>query len=261
MTDKINNKKAGRPQSEIPVNLTETEREALKTQRLKKRLAQAEQRAADKAAQVVYETSKNQQQFWASNRAKLDPTELQALEDRQTEFAILAMMVQEITTKLPTGALIGPEDGLPYPDLAYVEIQAWEQAANPQHRIVWHPNLAEFAELHKPENSVLLNLVRSADPDWFQFGYYTRFQEGILDEFVRVVAAFIKENPNHEAFDAEISKQIVAAWTKRQPRSSALVHQNLTENQTLDAAKPRLIGEDRLDAREELSKLPPNFHF
>jgi hypothetical protein len=212
-----NQRKAGRPQSAIPINLTEAEAAALKAERLRKRLVQAEQRAAVKTAQVVYETSKNQQQFWADNRAKLDPTDLQVLEARQAEFLGVALMVQDVTNRLKAGVHIGPENGLPYPDILYEEVQAWQQATNPQHRIVWHPILAEFADLHKPDNKVLLDLFRSADEPWFLYGFYTKFQEGVLDKFVEVVTAFIEENLNHEAFDPEISRDILAAHAKRHP--------------------------------------------
>jgi hypothetical protein len=221
------------------------------------------QRKREAVAKALHARSQDRQQFWAENRARLDPTELQALEARQAEFVYLAWIVEEVTSKLKPGTLIGPPNGICFPDAVFEEAQAWRLATNPSNRIVWHPNPAEFADLHHPDNKCLLDLFKSADPEWFDLGYYTRFQVGVLDEFVKVVAEFINENPNHPDFDPEISQQILAERAKRIGRRPSTAG---IQTDTEEVANIRDGGneswtelqndKERLKSMKELSKLP-----
>jgi hypothetical protein len=220
------------------------------------------QRAREKQAKELHEASQDRQQFWADNLAKLKTAELEALEAQQQDFLVVAWMVQNVTENLmKPGVLIGGPDGICYPDAVFQEATAWENATNPDHRIIWHANPEEFAEIHRPENSGLQKMFSSSDPEWWSFGIYSRFQVGVLDEFVKVVAAFIEANPDHEAFDPDISKKILEERAKRLPRKTAQVVRNIPEGgRTPDGSEESWVerenDRERLRSLRDLAKLP-----
>jgi hypothetical protein len=178
-------------------------------QRLAWKQRKEKQRANDKAAQDLYARTKNRTQFWADNRAKLSPEELQELERRQAEFLGYFAIVNELIEKLNTGAAIGEPSGLPYPDIASQETKEYIQRTSGT-RLVFHPSEEEFANLHHPDsNPKILETFRDADPDYFMYGYFTLFSHACWIQFLNTLAEFIGRHPNHPDIDPAIAAQIL----------------------------------------------------
>ena len=217
------------------------------------------QRARENAAKRLHERSKSRAEMWQENREALTPSEIADLEARQAEFAYLAYMVKEVTDNLAPDSEIGPPEGLPFFDVLFVEVQEHLDKTNPINprvrRIVWHPSPAEFSELHLPDNKNLLDMFSSADPEWFSYGYYTRFQDGVVDEFVRVVADFIRQNPNHPEIDSDIAASILAERAKREPRRpvQAAVRNTPEDYRTPNGSEPEWV--ERQLQRERMQSL------
>jgi hypothetical protein len=155
------------------------------------------------------------EKFWLKNRTELTPDQLADLESRQTEFCLLAAKVQEIIDQLRPGVQIGPDrciDYLVYPDVVYEDLKLWLEKTNPNDRVIHHPNDQQFANLHEDysNNAKVLALFSSADPEWFKFGVYTRFDNDVWGKFLNVVGSYLDACPYDENFDPEIVKNILA---------------------------------------------------
>jgi len=187
------------------------------------------------------------------------------LERRQSAFIEIAWAVRDVTENLKPGVLIGPPNGVCYPDAVFQSVQEHLDKTNPINprvrRIVWHPNQTEFASLHEPDNKQVLDGFASADPEWFSYGVYTRFQDGVAEEFVKVCADYIRQNPNHPDIDPDIAATILAERAKSEPRKTGTIITD-TEKQ----ANIRQAGEigwvenqnnkQYLKSLRDLSKIP-----
>jgi hypothetical protein len=219
------------------------------------------QRARENAAKRLHERSKSQGQMWQENRQALTPEQLAELLDRQAEFVYLASAVNEVIDGLKDGALIGPPDGLEFPDALFEEVMAYDVRTNPKHKLVIHLFGEEFINLHAPENVQILELISSGDKDWWLYGAYTKFSHTTIDAFIKVVADFIRQNPDHEAFDPIISQRILAARSLREPRKTASVVRNISEEDRIpDGSEESWVekknNEERLRSARDLSRLP-----
>jgi hypothetical protein len=178
----------------------------------------AEQRTRDQAAEDLYVLAQDRPNFWAHNRAKLSPEELQALEARQAEFLALWGSVQDVIDNLnKSNAKIGPPDGLPFVDVLWQEVEEYVYASG-NCRIVHHADAEELSRIHHPDaNPKIREEFYRWDPEWYLYGIFTRFTHAILQQFLRTVAEFITKYPNHSDIDPQIGQQILAVYRGHVP--------------------------------------------
>ena len=242
--------------------IKDAEREAAKA---RKRL----QRLREKEAKGLYERSHDRRQFWSDNQASLDPKELEELLRRQAEFLPLWQQVQDIIDGLQTAnAKIGQPDGLPYPDCLFEEVEECVQSSG-NLRAVHHISEQDFTKIHHPEEQEVRELLYQTDPEWFQFGIYTRFTYDVLEAFLQAVAGYIdthKDDPDFD-FDPAVMEKIltmrrghtpipVVASSCEQIVDNGEAFERDIEKQYRSAEKK--IDQERLETLKNLSKEPIN---
>ena len=188
---------------------------------------------------------------WTSNRSTLTPEQLQDFESRQARFASLGCSMKETVEGLKTGKYVGPPDGLLFPDLLYREAKTFRTQTDVQPSIdkprliegltvgifsrheVWHPSPDEFVGMQHPDEKRILAMFASVDPDWFTYGFYTRLQTYMWDEFLEAIVGYFHSRPGDENIDWTLANEAIAEWQeihyyKHQHDRTPVAHANLT---------------------------------